>query len=75
VAAHDQQSRSTGVEAGTIRGTRSLMADAKTWRPPSRFASGSGWQVVWGILLMVSGVLAVLIRHRGACDRADSPGC
>jgi len=38
------------------------MADAKNAVPTAPLAaSGSGWQVVWGVLLIVSGVLAVLM--------------
>jgi len=38
------------------------MADAKNTAQAAPLAtSGSGWQVVWGVLLIVSGVLAVLM--------------
>jgi hypothetical protein len=42
------------------RGT--IMADAKNAAPAVPLAaSGSGWQVIWGVLLIVSGILAVLM--------------
>src|SRR6476660_8329515 len=42
------------------RGTS--MADAKNATPAAPLAaSGSGWHVVWGLLLIVSGVLALLM--------------
>ena len=38
------------------------MADAKNPAPAVPLAaSGSGWQLVWGVLLIVSGVLAILM--------------
>ena len=38
------------------------MADAKNAAPAVPLgASGSGWQVVWGVLLIVAGILAVLM--------------
>ena len=38
------------------------MADARNAAPAVPVgASGSGWQVVWGVLLVVSGILAVLM--------------
>jgi uncharacterized membrane protein HdeD (DUF308 family) len=46
-----------------FRATRTIMADAKNAASAaaSPAAPGSGWQVVWGGLLIVSGVLAVLM--------------